>query len=206
MHEVLSLVTIAGVYLMVLVSPGPNFLVVTQSAISESRRHALYTGLGISSGSALLATLAATGMGLLLAQFAWLHRATQVLGGAYLIYVGVKIWRSAKQPLPEKMDLARRRSFGAAYRYGAMTNLTNPKAMVFFTTIFATLVGPNLPTWVKFASVAEIFVLSTLWHFTLATLFSHSRIQNVYRNAKTGISRVTGGLLSVLGIQMLLAR
>jgi RhtB (resistance to homoserine/threonine) family protein len=206
MHELLTLVSIAGVYVMVLVSPGPNFLVVTQSAISESRRHALYTGFGIACGSALLATLAATGMGLLLAQFAWLHRATQLLGGAYLIYVGVKIWRSAKQPLPEKLALEQRRSYGAAFRYGAMTNLTNPKAMVFFTTIFATLVGPGLPVWVKFASVAEIFALSSLWHFTLATAFSHGRIQAVYRNAKTGISRVTGGLLSGLGVQMLLTK
>lgn len=206
MHESLILLSLAGIYVMVLVSPGPNFLVITQAAISESRRHAIYTGFGVASGSAVLATAAATGMGLLLANFAWAHRIMQVLGGAYLLYIGVKIWRSARQPLPEKMALTKMRSLGAAYRYGALTNLTNPKAMVFFTTIFATLIGPALPAWLKAASVVEIFCISLSWNVVLATLFSRGAIQAQYRRAKTAISRMTGGLLSAFGVHMLLTK
>lgn len=206
MHELLILASTAGIYLMVLVSPGPNFLVITQSAISESRRHAMYTALGVASGSTVLAILAATGMGLLLSHFAWVHRVTQLLGGAYLVYIGVRIWRQAREPVPQQQPAGARRSLGAAYRYGAMTNLTNPKALVFFTTIFATLMTPSLPAWVKFASVAEIFALSTIWHLILATVFSSGQVQGVYRRAKGGINRVTGGLLSALGVQMLLNR
>ena len=206
MHELLILLSLAGIYAMVLVSPGPNFLVITQAAISESRKHAIYTGLGVACGSAVLASLAATGMGLLLSHFAWIHRTMQVLGGAYLLYIGIKIWRSARQPLPEKMTMAKMRSLGAAYRYGALTNLTNPKAMVFFTTIFATLIGPATPGWLKAASVVEIFTISLCWNIVLATLFSHGGIQARYRRAKTGISRMTGGLLSAFGIHMLLTQ
>lgn len=206
MHDLLILGSLAVIYLMVLVSPGPNFLVITQSAVSESRKHALFTALGVATGSAVLASLAAAGMGLLLAHFVWLHRAIQVIGGAYLLYIGVKIWRQAGQPLPEKIDLARRRTYAAAYRYGALTNLTNPKAMVFFTTIFATLMPATLPVWVRVASIVEIFVLSVSWSCILATLFSHGAVQRRYRAAKTKVCRVTGGVLSALGVQMLLNR
>jgi len=206
MHATLTLATLAGIYLMVLMSPGPNFLVITQSAISESRPHAIHTALGVAAGSAFLALLAATGMGLLLSQFSWLHRVVQVLGGAYLLYIGVKIWRQARQPAPVQLPPERRRSLGAAFRYGALTNLTNPKAMVFFTTIFATLVGPDLPVWVKLASVVLILTLSVAWHLTLATVFSHGPIQQAYRRAKKAINRVTGGLLTMLGIHMLLTK
>jgi threonine efflux protein len=206
MHASLTLGTLAGIYLMVLMSPGPNFLVITQSAISESRRHAVHTALGVACGSAFLALLAATGMGILLSQFSWLHRAVQVLGGAYLLYIGVRIWRHARQPAPAQLPPERRRSLGAAFRYGALTNLTNPKAMVFFTTIFATLVGPDLPVWVKAASVALILALSVTWHLTLATLFSQGRVQQAYRRAKQAINRVTGGLLTMLGLHMILTK
>ena len=205
MHTSLILLTTAGIYLMVLLSPGPNFLVITQSAISESRRHAIYTAMGVASGSAVLALLAATGMGLLLATFSWVHQATRILGGAYLLYIGFKIWRHASQPLPQQQQAALRR-LGAAYRDGAMTNLINPKALVFFTTIFATLIGPELPLWVRSTIVGEIFVLSLAWHLVLATLFSTGQVQHLYRRAKTAINRTTGGLLSALGLQMLLSR
>jgi threonine/homoserine/homoserine lactone efflux protein len=145
-------------------------------------------------------------MGLLLSQFVWLHRALQILGGGYLLYIGIRIWRQARQPVPQQLDASKRRTLGAAYRYGALTNLTNPKAMVFFTTIFATLMGPNLPLWVKAAGIGMIFSLSTTWHVLLATLFSHGRIQQRYRRSKTAIGRMTGGLLSGFGIHMMLSR
>ena len=81
-HQLIILAGLAAVYIPVLVSPGPNFLVVTQVAINQTRRHAVYTALGIATGSTLLACLAASCMGVLLAHFAWFNDAVRFLGGA----------------------------------------------------------------------------------------------------------------------------
>lgn len=202
-HGLIILASLAAVYIPVLVSPGPNFLVVTQAAINQTRRHAIYTALGIASGSTVLACLAATGMGILLAHFGWFNRAVQILGGAYLLYVGVKIWQHAKQPLAPQPIAGGGFSLRKSYWYGMATNLSNPKALVFFATIFASLLTPNLPLWVRVAGVAVICLCSTLWHITLANWFSGARMQHLYRAAKHIINRFTATVLIAVGVKLL---
>ena len=206
-HELIILASLAALYIPVLVSPGPNFLVVTQSAINQTRRHAIYTALGIASGSTVLACLAATSMGLLLTHFSWFERAVKILGGAYLLYIGVKIWLQAKQPLAPQMAASggpgAGQSYWYAYWYGMATNLSNPKALVFFATIFASLLTPSLSGSVRLAGVALICLCSTLWHVTLANWFSGAQMQQVYRAAKRTINRVTAVVLIAVGIKLL---
>jgi len=202
-RDLLILVSLAAVYIPVLVSPGPNFLVVTQAAINQTRRHAIYTALGIASGSTVLACLAATCMGILLARFDWFNQTVKILGGAYLLYIGVKIWRQAKQPLAARSQAGPGLSLGRSYWYGMATNLSNPKALVFFATIFASLLTPSLPTWVRLAGIAVICLCSTLWHVILANWFSGARMQHLYRSAKHGINRCTALVLVAVGVKLL---
>ena len=204
MRELIVLASLAGIYIPVIASPGPNFLVITQSAVSESRQHGIFTALGVASGSTVLACLAATGLGFMLEHIGSLHQMVQIIGGAYLLYIGFKIWRQAKQAMPTRQLEHHSRSVAQAYRYGLATNLTNPKALIFFTTIFATLVAPDAQTWVKVAGVSVIALISTVWHIVLATLFSNARVQVAYGRAKGWINRITGGLLVALGCRLLL--
>ena len=202
-HQLIILASFAAVYIPVLVSPGPNFLVVMQVAINQTRRHAVYTALGIASGSTLLACLAASCMGVLLAHFAWFNDAVRILGGGYLLYIGVKIWLQAKQPLAAQANRGSGLSLGKSYWYGMATNLSNPKALVLFATIFASLLTPSVPIWVRFAGVAMICLCSTLWHLTLANWFSGARMQRGYRAAKRTINRCTAVVLIVVGVELL---
>lgn len=144
MHELIFLGSVSGLYLMLAVSPGPNFLVITRAAVSQSRRHAVYTALGVSTASVLWAGLAAAGLGVVLAHFSWVHRALQFAGGLYLPCIGVKIFRNAPQAMPQRAAHVAGQRVLQAYRYGLVTNLTNPKALVFFSSAFATLFTPGL--------------------------------------------------------------
>jgi threonine/homoserine/homoserine lactone efflux protein len=204
MHtELRILLTLIGVYVPVLVSPGPNFLVVTQVAVSQSRRHAIVTALGVSSASTIMAVIAATGMGLLMMHFSWLQDAVRIVGGLYLAYVGVKIWRHAAQPLTDSGDGSAQRSLRQSFWYGLSTNLSNPKSLVFFSTMFASLLTADLPTWVRVAGVCSIGLVSTTWNLSVANWFSGQRIRLAFTRAKTPISRVTACVLLVIGIKLL---
>lgn len=205
MHDLTILASLAGIYFIYIASPGPNFLVITQAAASESRRHGVCTALGVSSASTLLACLAATGLGYLYAHMASLHRLLQFAGGAYLLYIGVKIWRQAGQAMLQRQAATRSRTALAAYRHGLATNLTNPKALVFFTTIFAAVVAPGAPLWLKVSGVAVISLLSTSWNVGVATFFSNARVQRAYGNAKGWINRLTGVLIMSFGLRLLFA-
>jgi threonine efflux protein len=206
MSEFIFLGSVALLYSMLVVSPGPNFLVVTTAAMSQSRRHAIYTGLGVSTASVIWVSLAAAGLGVLLAKFAWLQRGLQIGGGAYLLYIGAKQWRNATKPLAIAPANLSKQTALQAYRYGLVTNLTNPKSLAFFSSVFATLFAPNIVPWLKFAGIAIVAVISISWHLTVATAFSLAQARQSYARAKTVIDRCTGALLASFGGKLILGK
>jgi threonine efflux protein len=204
MHtELRILLTLIGVYIPVLVSPGPNFLVVTQVAVSRSRRHAIVTALGVSSASTIMAMIAATGVGILMMHFARLQDVVRVVGGLYLAYVGVKTWRQAALPLMANDRGSQMRSLQQSFWYGLTTNLSNPKSLVFFSTMFASLLTSDLPAWVRIAGVCSVALVSTTWNLSVANWFSGQRMKQAFARAKSSISRVTACVLVMVGIKLL---
>jgi threonine efflux protein len=205
MQELLFLASVAALYLMLAISPGPNFLVITMAAVSESRRHALLVGLGVSTASVVWAGLAAVGLGVVISHFSGLQRLLQIAGGLYLLYIGVRLIRNAHLPLPECSAQAGRSGW-QAYRYGLATNLTNPKSLVFFSSAFATLFTPGLSVWTRVAAVGVVAVISITWNVLVATLFSKTSTRQGYRHAKRWIDRISGGLLALFGLRLIFSR
>lgn len=204
MRELIFLSTIGGIYMSMLWSPGPNFVVLSKAAMSESRRHGIYTALGISSGTAVWTILAATGVGLVFSHFESARHAMQILGGAYLLYMGVKMWRNAGRAVSQCAADTAGRSLAQAYWRGLATCLTNPQSLAFFTSIFATLFAQDMPPWLKLAGVALIIVLSVTCYQIQATLFSTARVRRGYLGAKRWIDRIAGGLIALFGLRLLL--
>ena len=194
--------SLMAIYLPILISPGPNFLVVTQTAVNQSRRHAVFTALGVSSASVVMAGFAATGLGLLMERLHWFQAAVQMLGGAYLMYMGANIWRHAARPMVEGITTGTR-SLHYAYWYGLASNLSNPKALVFFVTIFTSIIPSESSAWLRLTGVLGVAVASTAWHLALANWFSGVRMQRAYRHAKPAINRFTSCVLLALGLHLL---
>ena len=157
------LASLLGIYIPILVSPGPNFLVVTQTAATQSRRHAICAALGVSSASTILAAFAATGMGILVAHLPGFQHAVQLVGGIYLLYMAARIWRQSNEALGDARAVGQR-SLRQAYWFGLATNLSNPKALVFFATIFASMIPPGSSSLLIFVGVLGICATSSLWH------------------------------------------
>ena len=205
MPELGFLGAVAALYLVLAVSPGPNFLVITLAAMNESRRHALCVGLGVTTASVIWASLAALGLGVVLAQFSSLQWLLKVAGGAYLVYIGLRLMRQAHQALPERQHAASRTPW-QAYRDGLATNLTNPKSLVFFSSVFATLFTPGLALWAKVAAVGVVAAISVGWNATVVLVFASQSTRAAYRQAKRWIDRVTGALLTVFGLRLIFGR
>ncbi len=196
------LASLLGIYIPILVSPGPNFLVVTQTAATQSRRHAICAALGVSSASTILAAFAATGMGILVAHLPGFQHAVQLVGGIYLLYMAARIWRQSNEALGDARAVGQR-SLRQAYWFGLATNLSNPKALVFFATIFASMIPPGSSSLLICVGVLGICATSSLWHLALANWFSGARLQRAYRHAKPMINRFTACVLTVLGAGLL---
>lgn len=203
MREILFLGSIAALYLPVLLSPGPNFLVLTKVAVAESRRQAIVTAIGISSASTLFATLAVAGVGLLVTRSPGAQMVLRLAGGAYLLYKGLTMMRHTGPRSSALEDGSFQQSLPRAYCNGLLTNLTNPQALLFFTSVFSTLLSTDLQPWAKPASVGLIAAISISVNLATVMLFSFSGVQQRYLNAKTWIDRVCGILLGGFGVKLL---
>lgn len=193
------------VHVLAMLSPGPNVLVVTQTAASRTRRAAVLVALGIATGAALWSAAALLGLAVLFAQVAGLYGALTVMGGMYLLYLAFGLWRGAHRPLVlAARERAPAQTDGQAYLLGLLTNLTNPKALVFYGSIFAALLTPDLPAWVKVAAFAIIVANATVWHVALACFFSTERTQRFYLRVKLWIDRIAAAALALLGLRLML--
>ena len=164
-------------------SPGPSFVLVSRVAIASSRTHGLASALGMGLGGAIFAALAVLGLTALLMQFEWLYLILKLLGGAYLIYIGIRIWRGASEPLTTSGagETAKAISVSRAFFLGLITQLSNPKTSIVYASIFAALMPPSPPLWLLLSAATDaVLRRSRLVRGRCLCLFRFSRAVCLY--------------------------
>jgi threonine/homoserine/homoserine lactone efflux protein len=186
-------------------SPGPSFVLVSRISIASSRTHGLASALGMGVGGAFFAALAVLGLTALLMQFEWLYLLLKLLGGAYLIYIAIRIWRGAPQPLvlSDKGGPKSRISVSRAFLLGLITQLSNPKTSIVYASIFAALMPPASPLWLLFALPPMLFCIEAGWYAVVAFVFSGSRARQIYARLKLWIDRGAGAVMGALGLKLM---
>jgi len=202
-----ALLAAALVCAAAIVSPGPNFVAVTHRAVSATRAEALALALGVASVSALWATAALFGLGLLFALFPWLFWTVKLLGAAYLVWLGLRLLRGAGAPLPEDgADGLARSSLARAFRSGMLTNLANPKAMAFYGSVFSAFVPAGATLATQLALIATVGAIAVLWYGGVAWFLADARAARLYRHVRRPIEGGCGLLLIGLGLRQAFAR
>lgn len=204
MTELAQLGLITGVLFISVASPGPNFALVTSTAMATSRRAGLLTGVGFGLASGAWALLAIGGVGVLVAHAPAVRTAAQVAGALYLIWLGLKMIRGARRPLPAHAPGAA--SGVGALRRAILVSLGNPKAIGFYGSIFSVMVPTGAPLWFHATVVALSMLVSAGWYCSLALLFSHRSARRVYARMKFAAETCMGAFLVGLGGRMLLGR
>ncbi len=194
----------AALSLFAAVSPGPAVLMAARTGLTEGFRTGAMLAVGIGAGAVFWASAAMFGLNILFAAAPALLWALKLGGGAYLIWMGVKLWRDAKTPFNTEDTRALPRSPMSAFRLGLFTQLSNPKPAVMFSAIFLGTVPPATPIWVYGALLAVVMLNETVWNILVARIFSTSATRARYISLKTIIDRSFGGLLAVLGLRVAL--
>jgi len=183
-------------------SPGPSFVLVSRIAVSRSRLDGLAAALGMGIGGVAFSVLALAGLTALLAQFGWLYLALKVAGGAYLVYIALKIWRGAREPLHIGDAASDHRSLTRSFTTALLTQLSNPKAIVVYASIFAALLPKTVPLGLIFALPIGVFAVEAGWYTIVALAFSANHPRRLYLAAKTWIDRLAGTVMAGLGVQL----
>lgn len=137
-------------------SPGPNGLLALTHGAMHGRRRALYTIAGGSLGFVLIIALSMFGIGALLQTSAHWLIVLKWLGGAYLVWLGIQVWRSAPLEGIESRNVqARRRS--SLFQQGCISALSNPKALLFFGAFLPQFIDPARSLFMQFLIMAGTF-------------------------------------------------
>ena len=200
-----SLLLLTGVLALSMISPGPNFAIVTATAINASRRAGLIAGLGLAAASATWTLLTLAGLGFVIARIGWLYTALRLVGALYLIYLGARMIWGARKPaaLPPSESIAGGR---AVFRKAYFVSLTNPKSAAFYGSIFAVALPPHAPLWFSAAIFAIATMLSALWYCGVALLLSTAAIRRRFVKVKAALDAGIGAILIFLGGALLLER
>lgn len=191
------------VHLLAAMSPGPSFVVCIRTAASDGFGTALALSLGFGLGAGLWAAGAMAGLALMFELVPMLFVALKIVGGTFLIFVAVSMWRHAPDPLPQPGDRPPMTA-RAAMRYGFLTYASNPKPAIFFGAVFIGLVPMETPLWMRAALVVVIVVNEALWYILVSRIFSQPRARALYGRIKTWVDRVFGGVIAGFGLKIAL--
>jgi RhtB (resistance to homoserine/threonine) family protein len=209
--SLITLATIGAVQLLAVMSPGPSFLITAQTAVARSRADGVKVALGLGAGSIVWAAAALLGLNVLFHQVHWLFVAMKVAGALFLIWIAYQIVRHAADPIAleaaqngngEGADGNAPRAQHPLIR-GFLTQIANPKVVVFFGSIFVAMLPSEVPPWMIVALLVIVTVNEVVWYSLVSLFFGAPPVRTFYIAAKRWIDRVTGAFLGVLGLRLL---
>lgn len=160
----------AATVFLVSATPGPNMLLAMTHGIHYGARRTMATCLGLMSGLGLIMAASSLGLGALLVASEPLFATMKWAGAAYLIYLGIRVWRSQPVPVHELEGQGRDAvSLGSMFRSGFMVSLSNPKAFVFFAALFPQFIEADKPQAPQFMVLLATFVvIESVWQLAYA--------------------------------------
>lgn len=181
-------------------SPGPNGLLALTHGVLHGQRKALFTIFGGACGFVAVIALSMFGIGALLeASVAWLG-AMKLIGGAYLVWLGIQVWRSPPVSLEVEGD-AEPRSGASMFRQGALSALTNPKALLFFAAFLPQFIDPHRSLGIQFAVMAGTFAATEIaTEIFIASMAD--RIRPWLRRAGRRFNQACGGVFVAIGVAL----
>ncbi|NNE38457.1 MAG: LysE family transporter [Gammaproteobacteria bacterium] len=195
-----TLITIWLLHLAALVVPGANVLYITYLAASHNSRTAAFASMGIALGVAIWSSASILGVHIIFDTFPQLRLVIKVLGVIYLLYIATLLWRTNltndHHNLPPFTTLK-------AITSGLLVNLTNPKAAMFFGSVFSATLPANPSSFLLFSSVIVVVLNSLCFHLFLSYAFSREIIQLRYYRYNNTINRTASVIFGSLGCLLL---
>ncbi|ETX01112.1 MAG: hypothetical protein ETSY1_08675 [Candidatus Entotheonella factor] len=201
-----GLMTLTLVHLLAAAAPGPDFVLVTRQSLVYGRRAGLLVSLGIALGLSIHIAYSSAGLATAVAHSTTWMQVIKFGGGLFLLYLGIKGLRAqpqnpahngALQPLPA--------SAAKQVITGFLCNALNPKAPIYFLSLFTLVLSPNMP-WLTIAVYGMwIMVLQLFWFSAVTLFFTHASIRTRFLAIGHWIDRAFGVAMVALGIRVLTA-
>lgn len=200
-----GLVVVTFVHLLAAASPGPDFALVVRQSIQHGRSSGLWTSLGISLGLSIHILYSTAGLAAVVAHSAQWMTFIKLAGGSYLLYLGIK--GLLAKPRKNEVDrLPNGSENGSSRRYvltGFFCNALNPKAPIYFLSLFTVILSPDMPLPTLAIYGGWIMLLQMCWFSTLAFFLTKEAIRWRLLGAGQWLDRIFGVAMLALGVKVL---
>lgn len=199
MEAAAVLIAVFAIFIPALILPGPDFIAVVRSSMTRGSRAGLMTTIGVTLGLGMYATLSLVGLAAVLVEYQWLAWTVRVLGGLYLIYLGVRLFFAK----PEEIEIDAMARKGNPLLFGFLVTLTNPKAVVLFASVFATAVTPQTPAWLMALMVAIVMASAFGWYAIVSLFMASKPVIARMQSSRHWIERFAGACFVAIGGRLL---
>jgi threonine/homoserine/homoserine lactone efflux protein len=200
-----GLLAFIGIALVVIITPGQDTALVIRNTLSGGRRAGFFTGVGIAVGQQGWTLVAAVGLTALLVASESVFLAIRLFGAAYLIWLGAGSLRAAVRGRPHEAQMTGvgSRSTARSFRQGAISNLSNPKMAIFFTSLMPPFLPAGIPAFAGFLVLGAIFsTMTVVWLSGYAIVVERAGDRLRRGPLRRTLDAITGVVLVALGIRI----
>jgi threonine/homoserine/homoserine lactone efflux protein len=198
MSEILIL---ASITLLAAISPGPDMIVVLKNAMRSSKLGYM-TALGVGLAIFIHVAYCIAGVGLIISQSIILFSVIKTLGAIYLLYIAYQLFHAKKESIGD-IKTTDNISLFSAFHEGFMTNALNPKATLFFLSVFTQVISPDTSLMTQALYGVMMAAIVGAWFMILTTTMNFSFIKKHISWVQYYLNRVMWGFLAILGLKIL---
>lgn len=192
------------IHLMAVMSPGPDFIMALRNSLTYSRKTGIYTAIGFGIGIGIHVLYCVFGLALIIQSSPIIFNIIKFLGVGYLGYIGVMsiISKTSKIEVGKQEHLSDI-SVMKAIQMGFLTNVLNPKATLFFLSLFTFVIGPKVPTSIALLLGVLMMINTAIWFSLVAVFFTQAKIRLLFDRYQKAFNVIFGILLIVIAIKII---
>lgn len=196
----MNFITITIIGLLVIISPGPDFLIVTQNSLKYGRKAGFQTATGVALANFCHVLLNIIGIGIIISKSIFAFTVLKILGSIYLIYFGIK---TMKYSYNNKITPSDSKELRNGFFSGFTCSILNPKACLFYLSLFSVVLPAASSQYERALYGAWLCLLALIWFISVAYFFTNETIQSKLFKFKVWLERVSGTLLVACGLKLL---
>ena len=196
--------TIVIIHLLGVMSPGPDFLLILKQSLCEGRKSSLATSIGIGSGIVIHITFCIFGLGFILSSSRFLFDILLILGSLYIIYMGLQSLYEKRLFISNKYVQNKDFSFRLSFFRGFITNVLNPKATLFFLSVYTLVINENTSIYIQLFYGLWMVLATMCWFSLLSYILTGKAIANKLTHFTNKIQKLMGIVFIFLGMRILL--
>ncbi|WP_188009115.1 LysE family translocator [Grimontia hollisae] len=199
-----ALVSILTIHLMASISPGPDFVVVSQKTLLQGRRAGIICGVGVCVGLLVHIGYSVAGLTATLEHSVWLTQGIGIFGGSYLVFLGYKsIKGSYSASTAPSIEKENENTGSSAFWSGLIVNIFNPKAAIYFISLFSIIISPSMGPEKLLLVIVSIIAVQMAWYLTFIFIVTIPSIRVKFDSKVYLIDRILGALMLMMGLYMI---